>query len=160
MKQWEIPHLQTADKPSTPGGLKRLSEVIIPYFHELLPLINKKHNWGFVCKNMLVFATAGAEKSPKWNVQYVVRGRCGTWLYRFLIFAFLSTSLKRLCLIQLFPMIHENIWASTWENLSMGFCEQQSADQPAHPRSLISTFVIRLLESILSRLAMSVFSIF
>ena len=34
------------------------------------------------------------------------------------------------------------------------------ADQPAHPRSLISAFVIRLLESIISRLATSKISIF
>ena len=34
------------------------------------------------------------------------------------------------------------------------------ADQPAHPRSLISTFVIRFLESIISRLATSEISNF
>ena len=34
------------------------------------------------------------------------------------------------------------------------------ADQPAYPRSLISPFVIRLLESIIPRLAMSEISIF
>ena len=31
-----------------------------------------------------------------------------------------------------------------------GFANNKGADQPAHPRSLISTFVIRLLESIIS----------
>ena len=36
----------------------------------------------------------------------------------------------------------------------------KGADQPAHPRSLISTFVIRLLESIISQLASSKISIF
>ena len=36
----------------------------------------------------------------------------------------------------------------------------KGADQPAHPRRLISAFVIRLLESIISRLAMSKISIF
>ena len=40
-----------------------------------------------------------------------------------------------------------NIWASTQENLSFGFANNKGADQPAHPRSLISTFVIHLLES-------------
>ena len=34
------------------------------------------------------------------------------------------------------------------------------ADQPAHPRSLISAFVIRFLESIISKLATSEISIF
>ena len=34
------------------------------------------------------------------------------------------------------------------------------ADQPAHPRSLISAFVIRFLERIISRLASSKISIF
>ena len=36
----------------------------------------------------------------------------------------------------------------------------KSADQPAHRRRLISTFVIRLLESIISKLAAGEFSIF
>ena len=34
-----------------------------------------------------------------------------------------------------------------------GFANNKGADMPAHPRSLISAFVIRLLESIMSRLA-------
>ena len=33
----------------------------------------------------------------------------------------------------------------------LGFANNKGADQPAHPRSLISAFVIRLLESIISR---------
>ena len=43
--------------------------------------------------------------------------------------------------------------ASTRENLSSGFANNKGADQPAHPRSLISAFIIRLMESIISRLA-------
>ena len=35
------------------------------------------------------------------------------------------------------------------------FANNIGADQPAHPRSLISAFVIRFLESIISRLATS-----
>ena len=41
-----------------------------------------------------------------------------------------------------------------------GFANNTGADQPAHPRSLVSAFVIRFLESIISRLAMSEISIF
>ena len=41
-----------------------------------------------------------------------------------------------------------------------GFAKNTGADQPAHPRSLISAFVFRLLESIVSRLATSKISIF
>ena len=33
------------------------------------------------------------------------------------------------------------------------FANSKGADQPAHPSSLISAFVIRLLESVISRLA-------
>ena len=40
------------------------------------------------------------------------------------------------------------IWAST-----RGFANNKCADQPAHPRSLISAFVVRLLESIISKFA-------
>ena len=35
------------------------------------------------------------------------------------------------------------IWASTRENLSLGFANNTREDQPAHPGSLISAFVIR-----------------
>ena len=40
------------------------------------------------------------------------------------------------------------------------FANNKGADQPAHPRSLISAFVIRFLESIISKLAASEISIF
>ena len=40
------------------------------------------------------------------------------------------------------------------------FANNQGADQPAHSRSLISAFVIRLLESIISKLGTRKFSIF
>ena len=41
-----------------------------------------------------------------------------------------------------------------------GFANNQGADQPVHPHSLISTFVIRVLESIISKLATGEISIF
>ena len=43
------------------------------------------------------------------------------------------------------------IWSSARENLSLGFAYKKGADQPAHLRSLISAFVILLLENIISR---------
>ena len=46
-----------------------------------------------------------------------------------------------------------HIWASTRENLSSGFANNTGADQPAHPRSLISAFVIRVLEITICKLA-------
>ena len=45
-------------------------------------------------------------------------------------------------------------WASTWENQSSVVCEKnKGADQPVHPRILISAFVIRYLESTVVKLA-------
>ena len=41
-----------------------------------------------------------------------------------------------------------------------GLVNNKGADQPSHPRSLISTFVIRFLESIISKLATSQILIF
>ena len=41
-----------------------------------------------------------------------------------------------------------------------GFANNTGADQPAHPRSLISTFVIRFLESTIFNLATDEISIF
>ena len=37
-------------------------------------------------------------------------------------------------------------WASSWENLFLLYANNKGADQPAHPRSLISTFVVRSLD--------------
>ena len=42
----------------------------------------------------------------------------------------------------------------------LGFANNTGADQPAHPRRLISAFVIRFLERIISKLATSELSIF
>ena len=52
------------------------------------------------------------------------------------------------------------IWASTRENLSSGCANNTDADQLAHPRRLISAFVIRFLERIISKLATSEISLF
>ena len=46
------------------------------------------------------------------------------------------------------------------ENLSAGCANNKGADQPAHLCSLISTFVIRLLESTISKLATCEISVF
>ena len=43
--------------------------------------------------------------------------------------------------------------------LSSGFANRKGADQPAHTRNLVSAFVIRLFESIVSKLATIEFSI-
>ena len=42
----------------------------------------------------------------------------------------------------------------------VGFANNKGADQPAHPHSLVSAFVIPFLESIISRIAMSEISNF
>ena len=55
---------------------------------------------------------------------------------------------------------HYIIWASTQENLFSVFANNKGADQPAHERSPISAFVIRLLESIISKLAANKILIF
>ena len=46
-------------------------------------------------------------------------------------------------------------WVASWENLFMPYANNKSADQPAHSRSLISTFVVLCLESIIPVLAIS-----
>ena len=50
--------------------------------------------------------------------------------------------------------------ASSRENLSSGFANNTGADQPAHPRSLISAFVVRYLESTICKLATGTISFF
>ena len=63
-----------------------------------------------------------------------------------------SLSFCALCLSFLFGkmiLCMTYIWATSWENLLYAICEQQRCDQLAHPRSLISVFVIHCLDSII-----------
>ena len=52
------------------------------------------------------------------------------------------------------------MWASTRENLYSGFVNNKAADQPAHLRTLVSVFVIYILESIRSNITACEISIF
>ena len=47
------------------------------------------------------------------------------------------------------------IWATSWENLLMLYANNKGADQPAHPRSLISAFIVRCLDSIIPLVSIS-----
>ena len=47
----------------------------------------------------------------------------------------------------------QSYWPRREKTCLWGFANNTGADQPAHPRSLISAFVIRFLESIICRLA-------
>ena len=52
-----------------------------------------------------------------------------------------------------------NIWAPREKTSLRGFANNIGADQPAHPCRLISAFVIRSLESLISKVATSEISI-
>ena len=41
-------------------------------------------------------------------------------------------------------------WAPSWENQFLPYANNKGADQPGHLRSLISAFVVRCLDSIIS----------
>ena len=45
--------------------------------------------------------------------------------------------------------------ATSWENLFMPYANNKGADQPARPRSLISAFVVRYLDSIIPLVSIS-----
>ena len=51
--------------------------------------------------------------------------------------------------------LYITIWATSWENLFMPYANNKGTDQPAHPHSLISTFVVRCLDSIISLVSKS-----
>ena len=55
-----------------------------------------------------------------------------------------------LMLSVIFDQAHRDaiIWATSWENMFTPHANNKGADQPAHPRSLISAFVVRCLDSI------------
>ena len=48
-----------------------------------------------------------------------------------------------------------DIWARPWENLFMTYANNKGAIQPAHPRSIISAFVVRCLDSIIPLVSIS-----
>ena len=60
-----------------------------------------------------------------------------------------------LVLTVVYVQTKDHNWALMREYLSSVVSNNKGADQPAHPRSLISAFGIRFLESIISRLDMS-----
>ena len=47
------------------------------------------------------------------------------------------------------------VWALSWENLFLPYANNKGADHPAHPRSLISAFVVHCLDSIISLLSIA-----
>ena len=51
-----------------------------------------------------------------------------------------------LCLLQ---QMHNLKWATSWENLFMPYTNNKGADQPAHPHSLFSAFVVCFLDIII-----------
>ena len=64
-------------------------------------------------------------------------------------------------LTKLSRSVHVYIYAPQCEiTCLLGFANNKDADQPAHPCSLISAFVIHYLKSIISKLATSESSIF
>ena len=54
------------------------------------------------------------------------------------------------CLLRL-----TSVWATSWENLFLPYAINKGADQPAHLRSLISTFVVRWVDSIIPPVSIS-----
>ena len=47
------------------------------------------------------------------------------------------------------------IWATSWENLFVPYANNKGTDQPVHPRSLISAFVVCCLDSLIPLVSIS-----
>ena len=65
-----------------------------------------------------------------------------------------------ICVLVIISMVKCSNGLGSEKTCLQGFANNKGADQPAHPRSLISDFVIPVLENIISRLATSEISIF
>ena len=63
-------------------------------------------------------------------------------------------------MIELYRILAFNGPRREKKQLFSGFAINKGTDQPAHPRRLISAFIIRLLKSIISKLAINEISIF
>ena len=64
-------------------------------------------------------------------------------------------NIHKICFYGEIWRIIPKLWAMSWENLFMPYANNKGADQPAHPRSLISIFVVRCLDSIIPILAIA-----
>ena len=62
--------------------------------------------------------------------------------------------------VEISLIVLEGIWATSWENLFMQYANNKGADQPAHPRSLISAFIVHCLDGIICLVAISEISSF
>ena len=64
---------------------------------------------------------------------------------------FIFESLWRFFMLKWFWLkIWGSHWATSWENLFLPYANKKGADQPAHRRSLISTFIVRCLDNVIS----------
>ena len=109
----------------------------------------KKYNRLFVCElscRRLVFVV---QLSCRW-IFFVCQFLSASWLSVSCLSVITNTTPFHLCQPSLTLK-----WALVQENLSTVFANIKGANQPAHPRSLISAFVIRLLESNISKLSTS-----
>ena len=79
-----------------------------------------------------------ANASSVWQLHIIMICMCRKWYL--LCNAYVGT-------------INFDTWATSWENLFMPYANSKGTDQPAHPRSLISAFVVRCLDSIIPLLA-------
>ena len=120
-------------------GTSLRGKILLPRWSKLSPHFNKGGNEGksmFVSKVSLSSAFLFQRFWLQWAPKQLFRFQC-VYLY----------------------VYHEqntkNKWTPTRETLSLGPPNNKNAYQPAHPRCLISAFVICLLESIISKLATS-----
>ena len=59
------------------------------------------------------------------------------------------------CSVHFLSTRSASIRATSWENLFLSYAYNKRADQPAHPRSLISAFIVRWLDSIIPPVSIS-----
>ena len=77
--------------------------------------------------------------------------------YKLSLFEYYTTCLWTCLFVYSIPSAHINgvmlgcfnNWATSWKNLFMPYVNNKGADQPANPRSLISAFIVRCLDSII-----------
>ena len=123
------------------------------FFAQFRPEISRFHvspKWGIFFTCTVVQQVTHQKKINHWILKFCFDGYTAQIL--FIDLRFNNTEIiiiwHNFCMTIVINVRHK--WPTSWENLFLPYANNKDVDQPAHQRILISAFVIRCLDSIIS----------